>query len=114
MARRRMRHAEVCRRVGSRTKVFLLPLLASLLLVTVLNSSALAQTGIVSLPRSFDGFVQQEFFDFSGVSMNGQTLSIDFILPESARVETMGSVWAEVVLQCFVHNVTEEVSAPPA
>ena len=99
-----MRHAEVCRRVGSRTKVFLLPLLASLLLVTVLNSSALAQTGVVSLPRSFDGFVQQEFFDFAGVSMNGQTLSIDFILPVSARVETLGAVWAEVVLQTGPHN----------
>jgi hypothetical protein len=36
--------------------------------------------------------------------MNGQTISIDFILPQEARVETTGPIWAEVVLQTGPHN----------
>ncbi|HET9219990.1 MAG TPA: hypothetical protein VFR18_23630 [Terriglobia bacterium] len=58
----------------------------------------------MSLPGYFDGSSQQEFFDLSGVTMNGQTISIDFILPVGARLETVGAVWAEIVLQTAPHN----------
>src|SRR5688572_21272078 len=94
-----MRQRRFFTRVGSRTKVVLLLLLSTLLLVTVLISPASAQTGVVSLPRLYDGFLQEEFSNLSGITMNGQTISIDFVFDRESSFETSAPVWAELQLQ---------------
>jgi hypothetical protein len=58
----------------------------------------------VSLPTQFDGFHQKEFSDFTGVTMNGQTLSIDFRFEGGAFLESVAPVWAEILLQTAPRN----------
>jgi hypothetical protein len=91
--------------VGSRTKVTPRCLLLSgLLLVTVLVSPVFAETRVVSLTPLFDGFLQSEFSDVNGIVMNGQVLSLDFRFDGGTILESMESIWAELVLQKGPHK----------
>ena len=99
-----MQHARFCNRVGARKKVAaLLSLLSGLLLVTVLYSPAFASTGVVYLPSDFNRFVQVEFSDLAGISMTGQTLSIDFIFSNPLQVNE-SSLSTELFLQTGPNN----------
>jgi len=93
-------------RVETRKKVAALPILLSgLLLVTVLSSPLFGSTGQVSLPDSFPGVAQIEFDHVAGLSLNGQTISLDFFFPNPIALEA-GSLWAELFLQTASSNST--------
>ena len=97
-----MDHGRFHERVGSRKKVISLSLF--LLLVTVLASPSLGQTRVVSLPSQFDGFMQMEFSNVAGIVMSGQTLSIDFVFEDTAYLESIAPVWAQLLLQTGPHG----------
>src|SRR5262245_19126392 len=107
MPPRKMDHGRFLSRcVGSRKKVDLLLTVSclGLLLVTVLLSTALAATGVVYLPLNDTGFVQVEFSDFAGVTMNGQTLSVDFKFEGDNKLGSGSPVSSEVFFQTGPHN----------
>jgi len=56
------------------------------------------------MSTQFDGFLQTEFFGLNGIPLNGQTLSIDFRFEQGTALETIGPVWAELMLQTRPHN----------
>lgn len=86
-------------------KVVLLSLLLLCLLsVTVLISSAFASSFVVSLPATAYGFVQVEVPEFGGITMSGQTISVDFMFRTSAEFALRGPVLSELILQSGPHS----------